>query len=257
MTTWVREDDDDTVLGDWSFTLVRGRGQSRNPSRLVEDLRASQKRNFKGNMPDKDDRVVWKKVVREEFKIILVFRKEDENVNLSPMALSRELRKKIGEAEIPKVLRDRNLFIKCKNEEQRNKALCLENICKKVMCERITLHGNVSRSDNWNDLEKNKCGLQGGEVRRLKRLIKTVNGERQESVSVSGVSGLVIPDKVKIGWICFSFRLYVPPPLWYYKCQRYSHIPMVCKGKQRCASAVVIIGLRIWMRPAQCDIWGL
>lgn len=32
----------------------------------------------------------------------------------------------------------------------------------------------------------------------------------------------------------FVVRLYIPPPLRCYRCQRYGHIAAVCKGKQRC-----------------------
>lgn len=59
-----------------------------------------------------------------------MFRKEGEHVSL--IALLRELRQ-IGEVEIAKVLRKGNLFIKCINKEQRNKALHFEN--EKVVCE--------------------------------------------------------------------------------------------------------------------------
>lgn len=38
--------------------------------------------------------------MEEEFKIITRYRKEDENLKLSPIALTRELRKKLGEVEM-------------------------------------------------------------------------------------------------------------------------------------------------------------
>lgn len=47
--------------------------------------------------------------------------------------------------------------------------------------------------------------------------------------------GEVLPDKVKIGFLSFSVRPYILPPLQCFKCQRYGHIAAVCKGKQRCA----------------------
>lgn len=61
------------------------------------------------NSSDEGSRVVRKKVVRGEFQIILKFRKEDEHVNLSLIVLSRELKKKLGEVEMAKILRDGNL----------------------------------------------------------------------------------------------------------------------------------------------------
>ena len=88
----------------------------------------------------------------------------------------------------------------------------------------------------YEDLEKIKRSIPGGEVRRLKRLLRTVNGEKVESLSVLlEFQDLVLPDEIKIGYMSFPVRPYVPPPLRCYKCQRYGHIAMACKGKQRCA----------------------
>ncbi len=43
-----------------------------------------------------------------------------------------------------------------------------------------------------------------------------------------------LPEKVYIGFMCNDVRLYIPPPLRCFKCQRCGHIAAVCKGKQRC-----------------------
>ena len=117
-----------------------------------------------------------------------------------------------------------------------------ETISKNVVTERRVLGENkVSRGviigiPIDEDLEKIKRSIQGGEVRRLKRLLRTVNGEKVESLSVLlEFQDLVLPDQIKIGCMSFPVRLYVPPPLQCYKCQRYRHIAMACKGKQRCA----------------------
>ena len=73
-------------------------------------------------------------------------------------------------------------------------------------------------------------------MRRLKRLLRTVNGEKVESVSgLLEFQNLVLPDKIKIGYMSFPVKSYVPPLLRCYRCQRYGHIAMACKGKQRCA----------------------
>lgn len=54
----------------------------------------------------------------EKLKIILIFSKD--YVNMSPIVLARVLRKNLEELEM--VVRDGNLFIVYKTEEQRNKA---------------------------------------------------------------------------------------------------------------------------------------
>lgn len=56
----------------------------------------------------------------EKLKIILIFSKD--YVNMSPIVLVRVLRKNLEELEMVKVVRDGNLFIVYKTEEQRNKA---------------------------------------------------------------------------------------------------------------------------------------
>lgn len=68
------------------------------------------------------------KVMREECKIILKFRKKDEHVNLSPIALLGELKKKLGEVEMAKILRDRSLMVTYKTEEHKNKALHIVSV---------------------------------------------------------------------------------------------------------------------------------
>lgn len=40
--------------------------------------------------------------------------------------------------------------------------------------------------------------------------------------------------QVKIGYMSLLVRPYIPPPLCCYRRQRYGHIAVVCKGKQRC-----------------------
>ena len=114
------EDDEEDNMDFVAWTPVssgRGRGRGRGRNRRDEgNVSLNSKRGLEGNSSEEDVRVVRQKVTREEFKIILRFRKEDEHVNLSPITLSRELKKKIGEVEMAKILRDGNLLIICKTE---------------------------------------------------------------------------------------------------------------------------------------------
>ena len=97
--------------------------------------RQSNTRDFEGNSSDEGGRVVWKKIGREEFKIILKSRQ------------SRELRKKIREAEMVKSLRDGSLLVTCKTEDQKNISLQIDSICKKIIIGRILGESNAG-SDN-------------------------------------------------------------------------------------------------------------
>lgn len=85
------------------------------------------------------------------------------------------------------------------------------------------------------DLDKLKRSIQGGNVLRLKRLMRTINREKTESLSVLlEFQGSVLPERVKVGCMSFPVRVYVPPPLHSYTCERYGHVAAVFKGKQRC-----------------------
>lgn len=154
--------------------------------------------------------------MREEFKIILKFRKEDEDVNLSPVAPSRELKKKIGEVEMAKISRDGSL---CKTEDQKNKDLQIDSICKKMMSERRILGGSkmirgvITGIPVDKDLERIKQSIYGGKVSGIKRLKRTFNGERVDSWSVLlEFQESVPPEKVKIGCMSFPVRPFIPPP---------------------------------------------
>lgn len=80
-----------------------GRGRSRRKEPSLFGTQTS-KQSLEGNSLDEDSRVVQRKTVREEFKIILKFRREDENVQFSPIAMSRELKKKFEEVQLAKIL---------------------------------------------------------------------------------------------------------------------------------------------------------
>lgn len=151
-------------------------------------------------------------------------------MSIIPIALSRELKKKVGEVETAKILRDGNLLIICKTEEQKNKALKIESVCKKMVSERKTLgesrvtRGVITGIPVDEDLEKLKRSIFGGQVSEAKRLLRTVEGKRVESLSVLlEFQQSELPEKVRIGCMSFPVRPCIPPPLRCYKCQRYGH----------------------------------
>ncbi|XP_033761237.1 uncharacterized protein LOC117343018 [Pecten maximus] len=43
-----------------------------------------------------------------------------------------------------------------------------------------------------------------------------------------------LPESVALGYRTYTVKLYIPPPLRCYNCNRYGHIAVKCKGKQRC-----------------------
>lgn len=72
-----------------------------------------------------------------------------------------------------KILRDGSLLIICKTEEQKNKALKIDNVCKKIvnerkLGERKMKQGVITCISIEEDLEKLIQSISGGEVSRIK-----------------------------------------------------------------------------------------
>ncbi|MEQ2196244.1 hypothetical protein XENOCAPTIV_028509 [Xenoophorus captivus] len=89
----------------------------------------------KRSLDDEEERVEIKKIMMENFKIILKFKAGQDMIGISPISLSNGLEKVVGDVELAKVLRDGNLLIICKIAEQKNKALKILMICKREVLE--------------------------------------------------------------------------------------------------------------------------
>lgn len=62
------------------------------------------------------------------------------------------------------------------------------------------------------DLERLKQSISGGEVSKIKRLQKTMNGERVDSLSIIlEFQDSVLPERVKIGYEFCSEAIYSSP----------------------------------------------
>lgn len=88
---------------------------------------------------DEDGVRVKKRVVMEEYKVLLKFKPGQDMFGVSPINLSNGLKKAIGDVELAKVLKDGSLLIICKNAEQKQKALRLQAVCKKEVLEKRLL----------------------------------------------------------------------------------------------------------------------
>ncbi|XP_035989752.1 uncharacterized protein LOC118561624 isoform X2 [Fundulus heteroclitus] len=196
----------------------------------------------KRSLEDEEERVeIKKKIMMEDFKVILKFKAGQDMIGISPINLSNGLKKVIGDVELAKVLRDGSLLIICKNAEQKNKAVKPQMVCKKEVLERKVVgeergvKGVISGIPVGENLEELKKVMKGGEIIGIKRLQAFRNGEKMDSTSILlDFKDKILPDKVMVGYMSFNVRAYIPPPLRCYKCQRYGHTANVCKGKQRC-----------------------
>lgn len=72
-------------------------------------------------------------------------------------------------------------------------------------------------------------------VTEVQRLFTNRNGGREASTTVAVTFKCKrLPERIKIGYISYTVRPFVRPPLRCFKCQRLGHVAAVCKGGRRC-----------------------
>ena len=187
-----------------------------------------------------EGRVVRRKVVEDEYKVVMKFKDGHDIQAVSLITLTTALNK-VGEVELAQVLHDGRLLIKCKDVGQRDKAMRLTTISKKEVYEVKRfgavrkVRGVISGIPLGEKLEELKKNIKGGKIEDIKRLQMVREGQKVDSTSILlEFQEETLPAKVMIGYMCFTVREYVPPPMRCYKCQRYGHIAKFCKGKQMC-----------------------
>lgn len=178
-----------------------------------------------------------------EFKIILRFEEEKGILPMSPVKLTSILKNQVGDIIMAKVLRDGNLLIACKSEEQRQRAGKMKEIGKnKVVSTNYIGQGTKgAKGVIWGvptsiTTDEIKANLKGGSVKNVRRLQVNRDGTKRDSESILlEFVGEMLPRKVTLGFMSYNVREYVPMPMRCYNCQRFGHTAKTCKGKRRCA----------------------
>lgn len=221
-----------------------------------------------GGRPKKLRTSVNEKGVQEvnvnEFKIILRFDEEKGILPMSPVKLTTILKNQVGDIIMAKVLRDGNLLIMCKSEEQRQRAGKMKEIGKN----KVVSTSYIGQGTKWAKgviwgvplsvtMDEIKANLKGGSVRNVRRLQVNREGARRDSESIllEFVSE-VLPKKVTLGFMSYNVREYIPIPMRCYNCQRFGHTAKTCKGRRRCATVDVekIITMRTVIIKSNPDV---
>ncbi|XP_016401002.1 uncharacterized protein LOC107733749 [Sinocyclocheilus rhinocerous] len=165
----------------------------------------------------------------------------EPGMTINPIKLTKSLNKALGEINSAKTLRDGNLIIMCKDEKQQNKVLSINSmlgysVSCTLMKTKPWVRGVITGIPTDVHADKIKSCVEGGEGNGAKRLQYVRNKERMDSLSVMlQFDEERMPERVKIGYVSYPVRPYVPPPLRCFKCQKYGHVSAVCRGRQRCA----------------------
>lgn len=159
----------------------------------------------------------------------------------SPIQLTKALYKEIGEVRCAKKLRNGCLLVSCKDEAQQKKAIKVNKINgKKVKCsevyDRKLIRGVITGIPVSESLNNVIEGITNAKIKEAKRLKTRWNGAICDSLSIMlTFDETKLHDKVFIGYMSYEVKMYIPPPVRCYKCQKYGHIAAICKGKMRCS----------------------
>ena len=191
-----------------------------------------------GGDEGKKARVEHRNVV--ECKVFVKLLKEGTNFDeWSLSLLTVALQKEFGEVSAKKVRS--GLIVICKNEEQQKRAVKVNKLNgHKVQCsvafDKKQVRGVISGIPLSESVDTVKTGIKNAKVKEARRLKTKREGVLTDSLSiVLTFDEPLLPKRVFLGLMSYEVRLYIPPPLRCFKCQRFGHVAAVCKGKQRCS----------------------
>ena len=173
-----------------------------------------------------------------EIKVIIRFQTPGA---LNPLKISDAVYKLVGEVHAVRTLRDGNLMIVCRDKDQqvglmRCKTLMGKNVIPQIWEERGRVMGVISSVPTDLTEEEIKTNVRGAQVNKVKRLTYTRDGVKGPSLSVMiSFDEDRLPERVKVGYVSYAVRPYIPPPTRCFKCQRFGHIAVACRAKNRCA----------------------
>lgn len=175
-----------------------------------------------------------------EYKVLVKLLKEGTNFDdWSPALLTVALQKAFGEVSAKKIRS--GLLMVCKDEEQQKRAIKVGKLngfeikCT-VASDRRLVKGVISGIPLSESVDVIKESITNVKVREARRLKTKRDGALTDSLSiVLTFDEPELPRRVLLGYMSYDVRLYIPPPLRCFKCQRFGHIANDCKGKQRCS----------------------
>jgi len=172
-----------------------------------------------------------------EWKVMVTFKKEGGHFH--PLKLTKAIEKEMGKIKFAKYLNDRRLLVFATDQMQRDRFMRAETLNG----ERISTHipGNAAKLRGViydvplaMSVEEIIQEVKGGKVVKATRLQTQRKGVKTDSLSVVLEFEKVMPKRVRMGFLSYDVRAFIPAPLRCFKCQRMGHTAGQCKGKQRC-----------------------
>jgi len=205
-----------------------------------EEGRPKRKKKKFSNNPDDEDMDV--SVRKESYNVFIsIVKKGASFSDWSPIQLTKCVHKEIGEVLSAKKLRNGYLLVECIDEEQQKKAVKITKMNGQVVkgviaSDKEMIRGVITGIPVKDSIEELIGNIKNVKIKEAKYLKMKRDGVLSDSLSILlTFDENRLPEKVLIGFMSYNVRVYIPPPLRCFKCQRYGHVAAVCKGKIRCS----------------------
>ena len=174
-------------------------------------------------------------------RFLIIKRENGEDFSkINPFLLHRWIYSLAGEVKAMKKIRD-GLLIETASAAQ-SRLLLRSNKLGDLNVE-ISPHGSLNKSrgvitcrDLLNCSVEEICSeLRSQGVIDVRRMKTRINGELKESPShILTFNTLNLPNRIKAAYYSLPVRLYIPPPLRCFRCQRFGHVSTRCTNSQVC-----------------------
>jgi hypothetical protein len=181
--------------------------------------------------------------------ITILIKQIDQNKNFTndPVGIAKGFKDlKLSTIKDVRLNKRRNLiavdFMDPNNNEMQ-KLLAIEVLGKyKIKCYKPSIESNIYKSGVIGpiDLDVNLDEMKAmtdstPKVLNMMRLPKFSNGKKEESLMIKvDFEGKVLPQKLCLGFLSYPVKMYNPPPIRCYNCQRMGHMANGCTAKTKC-----------------------
>lgn len=179
------------------------------------------------------------------FPKFIVMHSENEDqplAKLSPFLVAKTLETVIGKSFKAKKLPSGDLLVEVTNAEQSKALLALNQVRDYKVS--VTPHRSLNSTqgviseDDLLGISTDEIleGLQDQEVVAVRRITIRRDGEERDTKHiVLTFNSTTLPSTVKAGYLNCKVRPYVPNPRRCFRCQRFGHGSLTCRGKATCA----------------------
>ena len=126
-------------------------------------------------------------------------------------------------------------LLSCKNLSNGNKTVEVETSSLKPVGAKGAIY-NVALEISTDELVEGLAGQKVTFVKRFSFRCKESSEIRDSKSVFLQFSTADLPAEVKLGYLLFRVKQYIPKPLRCFKCNSFGHVASYCRGRERCSN---------------------